>query len=182
MPDSSENLLRQASQARRENRPVDAKRDLEQAVDICRKASDRAALAQALAALGQIERDLHHSDIACRHYEEAVAIYRSEDDALRLAHLIRHVGDIHRNEQRCPQAERCYREALDIYRNHNLTAPLDLANTIRGLAILKFDADEAEEARALWQEAGTLYASVNVEAGVAESSRRLALLAEKQGL
>ena len=71
---------------------------------------------------------------------------------------------------------------MDIYRNHELTAPPDLANAIRGLAILKYDADESEEARELWQEAGELYASVNIEAGVAESSRRLALLAQKNGL
>jgi hypothetical protein len=55
-----------------------------------------------------------------------------------------------------------------------------LANAIRGLAILLDDSGEADEARALWQEARELYASVNVEAGVAESSRRLAKLAEKQ--
>ena len=55
----------------------------------------------------------------------------------------------------------------------------DLANAIRPLAILKFDAGETNEARSLWEETRKLYAAVNVEAGVTESSRRLALLAQK---
>jgi hypothetical protein len=73
-------------------------------------------------------------------------------------------------------AEPCYHEALTIYRAHKETPPLDLANAIRGLALLKSNAGEVEEARALWAEARDLYAAVNVEAGVKESSRRLALL------
>ncbi|MGA3210657.1 MAG: tetratricopeptide repeat protein [Terriglobales bacterium] len=180
MSEPSEHLLKQAWQARREDRHVDAQRDLEQAVDICRRADDKMALAKTLTALGQVERDLQHNDVACGHYVEAAAIYRANGDALRLAHAIRHIGDIHRHEQRRAPAERCYREALDIYRAHQPTSPLDLANAIRGLAILLDDSGEADEARALWQEARELYASVNVEAGVAESSRRLAKLAEKQ--
>jgi len=70
----------------------------------------------------------------------------------------------------------CYHEALGIYRSHAETPPLDLANAIRGLAILKSDTADAEAARALWEEARDLYAAVNVKAGVAESNRRLALL------
>jgi hypothetical protein len=52
-----------------------------------------------------------------------------------------------------------------------------LANAIRGLAILKTDAGEAATARALWEEARDLYATLNVDAGVAESNHRLGLLA-----
>ena len=180
MSDASSKLLSQANQARRENRLADAKRDLEEAVDLCRKAGLRAELAQALTGLGQIERDLHHSDAALKHYEEAAAIYRAEGDVLRLAHTVRHVGDIHQDEGRRELALPYYNEALDLYRNDTRTTPLDLANAIRGLAILKDDAGEAEESRLLWQAAMNLYTAVNVEAGVAESSRRLALLSQKQ--
>lgn len=180
MSDSSDKLLRQAWQARKENRHADAQRDLTLAVDTCRKAGDKATLAEALAALGQIERDLQNYETASRHYEEAVAICREEGDPLRLAHTVRHLGDIHRHEQHREQAELYYYEALSIYRKHELTPPLDLANTLRGLALLKEDCGEADEAILLWQEARGLYAAVGVEAGVAEGSRRIALLAERQ--
>jgi tetratricopeptide (TPR) repeat protein len=178
--DASDKLLKQAFQARRENRLADARRDLVEAVEICRKAGVPAELAEALTGLGQIERDLQRNDAARQHYEEAVAIYRAQGDALVLAHTVRHVADIHRHDGSRELAERCYQEALHIYRSYERTPPLDLANAIRGLAILKDDAGEAEEARSLWEEARELYTAVKVEAGVAESNRRLARLERGQ--
>jgi hypothetical protein len=63
---------------------------------------------------------------------------------------------------------------LALYRGHGHTRPLDLANTIRSLAVLKDDAGETEEARRLWQEAHDLYVVIDVQPGVAESAGRLA--------
>ena len=176
MSEVSNKLLQQALAARRKNRLADARRDLAEAVDVCRKAGVRVDLAKALTCLGQIERDLHHGEAALQHYGEAAALYRAEGYVLRLAHAVRHLGDIHRESKRPDLAESSYREALDLYRGHEETSPLELANALRGLAILKDDAGETEAARLLWEEARELYASVNVEAGVAESSRRLARL------
>ena len=75
-------------------------------------------------------------------------------------------------------AESCYHEALALYRRDEQTSPIDLANAIRPLAILKDDAGEKEEAKQLWKEARDLYATVNVQEGVAESSARLARLGQ----
>jgi tetratricopeptide (TPR) repeat protein len=176
MPEQSDKLRVRAREARRDNRLDEAKQDLIEAVGLCRQSGERNDLASALTALGQIERDLHHNDAALRNYEEAAAIYREEGDVLRLAHTIRHVGDIYRNLKQKELAEPCYREALDLYRGNERTAPLDLANAIRGYALLKDDKGEFQQAKCLWQEARDLYAAVNVDAGVAESSRRLVLL------
>jgi len=179
MSEASDQLVKQALQARREGRLADAKRDLLQAVEICRRSGSRAESARALKDLGQIECDLDNYDAALQHYEESLALYRAEGDVLKIAHTVRHVGDIHRYEGRLELAEQCYLEALSLYRSDPRTPQLDLANAIRPLAILKFDAGETEEARSLWEETRKLYAAVNVEAGVAESSRWLALLAQK---
>src|SRR5271169_5798519 len=165
MSEVVDNLLSQAAQARRDHRLTDAKRDLLEAVDLCRKAGTRMTLASALTSLGQIERDLKEEDSPRQHYEEAVAIYRGEGDALKLAHAIRHLGDILRHGGHRELAERSYREALNLYRGDERTPPLDLANALRGFAILQDDAGEVKEARSLWEEAGELYATVNVEAG-----------------
>lgn len=180
MADAIGTLLSRARRARFEN-PSDARRDLVEAVALARTAKDPMQLAQALTALGQIERDLHHSDEALQHYEEAAAIYRladhrTADVPLKLAHTVRHIADIHRHEGRTEPAESSYQEALAIYRAHAETPPLDLANALRGFALLKETAADPQTAKSLWEEAGKLYASVNVEAGVAESERRLALL------
>jgi tetratricopeptide (TPR) repeat protein len=177
MPEALEKLLAQAYQARREHRLADAKPAAAEAVGLARKGNSRVDLARALCALGQIERDLKNTEIARKHYEEAAAIYRAQGDALRLAHSVRHVGDIYLDEGQLTLAEPCYVEALSIYRGNPGTGPLDLANTVRGFAVLNQELGLREEARRLWEEARELYSSVNVVAGVKESDRRIAQLA-----
>ncbi len=179
MSEATENLRRRALQMRRENRLDDARRDLLEALNVCRESGDEIDLEKTLTALGQIERDLHHTDAALEYYGEATAIYRKDDDPLRLAHNVRHLADIHRHEGHMDVADECYREALDIYRNNDKTSPLDLANAIRGYAIMKQETGAMLQAKSLWEEVRKLYASVDVEAGVAESSRRLAAIAHE---
>jgi len=167
-------LFVQAAKARSERRLADAERDWLQAVSLCREAGTSAQLAAALTAVGQIERDLHRLDSALFRYQEAAALYRAGDDPLKLAHTVRHVADIAREMKRPDVSAPAYDQSLAIYRSHPNTPPLDLANAIRGFAILQSDAGDLDRARSLWTEARDLYAAVGVEAGVAECDRRLA--------
>ncbi len=175
MADAFETLLNLARQARRENRHADAEKLLAEAIELGRAAGGL-ALANALIALGQLERDRHRLDLAQQHYSEAVALLRLEGDAIRVAHTVRHLGDIHREDGCLDLAEPCYREALALYRADPRTVSLDLANTLRGYALLKEKTGDREEARRLWTEAGSLYAAVDVQAGVAESAEHVAKL------
>ena len=179
MSDTPDKILTQALEARRENRLADAKKDLIEAVDLCRKSNDQLMLAKALASLGQIERDLRHTDAARQHYEDALALYRTDGNSLKVAHTIRHLGDIHLEAGQPELADPCYTEALRIYREHEKTSPLELANAIRGFAILKTNTGDTEHAKSLWQEARDLYAAVNVHEGVSESKRHLSQLASR---
>jgi tetratricopeptide (TPR) repeat protein len=129
-------ILNSARQARREQRLRDAKRALLEALEHCRRADAKDDLAVTLKALGQIERDMGNPEMALPVYEEAVAIYRDQDQPLALAHTIRHVADILQDMGRGELANLAYREALAIYRAHPEASALDLANAIRGLAIL----------------------------------------------
>lgn len=169
-------LIARGYRARRAGRSADARRHFAQAVAASRRASSSTGLVRSLKGLGQIERDLGRGDAALPLYEEAVRICRDAGDALRLAHTIRHLGDIHQDEARFELAEPCYREALAIYRSHHRTAPLDLANAVRPFAILHETLGRPEQAIDLWTEARDLYVSMNLQAGVAESSDHLARL------
>jgi tetratricopeptide (TPR) repeat protein len=176
MSNPAAELVARGYQARGEKRLAEAKSCFAQAVDRCRKANDRLLLAQALSGLGQIERDMGNSVLALRHYSDAVDLRRTQDDPLLLAHGIRHVADILREQNQLVKAAPCYEEALEIYRTHEQTPPLDLANAIRGYALLKADLGDPEEATFLWHEAMALYAEAGVQAGVAESQSQIAFL------
>lgn len=124
-------------------------------------------------------RGLDHEASILRR-QRAVADLQTAGDPLRLAHAIRHLGDAYYYAGRIDLAEPHYLEALSIYRGRDDYRPLDLANAIRSLAVIKGDLGADQEAISLWQEAHDLYWSEKVPAGVAESAARLALLARRQ--
>ncbi len=169
-------LLSHGHIARSERRLADAKNYFAQAVEGCRKVNDRLLLAQALSGLGQIERDMGNTAVALKHYNDAVNLRRAQEDPLLLAHAIRHVADILRDQGKLEKAAPCYEEALDIYRKNEKTPPLDLANAIRGYALLKANLNDPDEATFLWHEAMALYAASSVEAGVTECQSQIAFL------
>jgi len=168
--------------ARREDRPEDARVAYAEAIAECRGPASRGLLIEALKGLAQVERDLGRPAAALPLYEEAVAVVRETADALGLAHTLRHLGDAHRETGEIELAEPCYREALAIYRSHPETAPLELANAIRPLAIVEEKAGRSAEARRFWHEARDLYAAAGVEAGFAECAQRMEALSADEDL
>lgn len=172
-------LFSEASLARLKGRFGDARRVLIEAIRISRKGKDQRRLARGLAALGTIEYDLHNDEAALHLYEEAAETYRELNDSLKLANTVRRTGDILRQMNRFAAASMSYTEAVGIYRAQKEPPLRDLANTLRGFALLKEAAHDNAEAKALWEEAGILYAEINVETRVSESARRVAKL-EKQ--
>ena len=176
MSAASEQLIERAAQARKENRPADAKQDLTEAIALLRQDEPGPELAQALRLLGKVERKLHDHAAARQHYEEAVSIYRTCGDAPTLAHTIRHLGDVHHDAGRRELAEPCYSEALNLYRGNPEASALDVANAVRSMAVLKAETGEGDQALLLWEEARDLYSGLNVTAGVTECDKRLARL------
>jgi tetratricopeptide (TPR) repeat protein len=166
-------LLRSAVEARRAGRLDDAWHKLNEALARCEPGQDEDR-ASVLRELGELARGRQDLAAAQAHYEEAVALLKSSQDHLKLAHTIRHLGDVHAKQQHWTAAERCYVEALQIYRHHPDSPRLDLANTIRPLALLKTETGRREEAHLLWTEAGELYQAEGIQAGVEECRQRTA--------
>ena len=190
MSDSINSLLDQGYQARREHRLADAKSIYIEAVAQARQSGEQLLLVQSLTRLGGIERDLGGVESSLQQYREAVSICRTLNSPLTLAHTIRHVGDILRGSNQLEAAMLCYVEALEIYRNQPQTGTLDLANTLRGYALLEAALGHNESAIALWKEAGTLYNQVwqepnspfteaDLMPGILESQRQIAQLSAR---
>ena len=152
------------------------RRQLKEAVDLCREAGADRELATALRRLGHAEQDAGRIEAAAARYEEAVAAARRTGDQLLVAHAIRHVGDAHRAAGQLAAAETCYDEALALYAEHSDPPALDYANAIRPMAILKEEFGKTDEARHLWKQAKALYADVPVIDGVAECEENLTRL------
>ncbi|MXY51623.1 MAG: tetratricopeptide repeat protein [Gammaproteobacteria bacterium] len=154
------------------------RRELEEAVAICRELDAKRELSVALGKLGHVEHDAAARSAI---YQEAVAVARECGDPMQLAHAVRHLGDVARHAGETAVAERCYEEALGLYRSEAAPPVLDFANTLRPMAILKADTGELEEARELWRKAAELYGAVGVEQGVEEAERWLVRLTGSDG-
>jgi tetratricopeptide (TPR) repeat protein len=118
---------------------------------------------------------------SARRLRHTVERLRGSDDALEYARALRDLGDVLFELQRTSSAEACLVEALAILRSSPGARLLDLARTLRGLALIRESAGDDDVAERLWEEACRLYGSARVNPGVAESASRLALLASRRG-
>ena len=168
-----EQLAQEAVDARREGRLEDARLSAEKTVALCREAGLNQKLVRALMLLGQIERDTAHREKAVKFYEEATVISREVDEPLRFAHTVRHLADLHRELGSLDLAEGFYNESLAIYRRERDASPGDLANAVRGFAVMKDAAGASEQAKVLWEEARRLYSALGVDEGVEECNAHL---------
>ncbi len=171
-----EPLLRNGYEARRDRRLEEARDLFAQAVAESRWTGNTHLLASCLKALGQVERDLSHPTTALQCYRQSAAIEQSSGDRLGWAHSVRHVADILREQKEFSEADTGYQEVLQTYRAHTDARPLDHANALRGMALLKEAMGDSEEALLMWRAASGLYGSAGIEAGTAESESHIAFL------
>jgi tetratricopeptide (TPR) repeat protein len=167
MPENFKELFARGYKARREDRLADSRAIFIKAVRNAAEEGDRPSLAEALCGLGQAERGIGNLEAARHHYAEAAILYRQIGPPARLAYAIRHEADILREACLPAEAEPLYLEAEAIYRQQGEEAELDLANTLRGLALVNESSGRSDAARLLFQQARELYAKCKVEAGVA---------------
>jgi tetratricopeptide (TPR) repeat protein len=174
MSESFQELFARGYKARQENRVADSRAVFIQGVRSAAEAGDRPSLAEALSGLAQAERDIGNLEAARHHYANAATLYREIGPPKRLAYAIRHEADVLREECRPAEAEPLYQEAASIYRKQGEEATLDLANTLRGLALAAESSAKPDASRAFWLEARQLYAKCKAEAGVAECDEKIA--------
>jgi tetratricopeptide (TPR) repeat protein len=173
MSESLKELFAQGYRARSENNLAESRAAFFEAVRRASEDADRPSLAEALCGLAQAERGIGALGAASHQYANAVLLYRELDQPERLAYALRHEADVLREACKPAEAEPLFREAEKIYRQLGDSATLDLANTLRGLALVSDAAGTKDASQALWQEARNLYEKCNVTAGVEECDKRL---------
>jgi hypothetical protein len=134
--------------------------------------------AQHLIDEGYSARSNGEAEFALDRYQAAVEALHAIEAPQRLTHAIRHVADIQRGLKQSEDAESNYAEALALYRAGAATGKLDLANTLRGYALLREDTGDPAAARAMWLEARDIYLAVEVQAEIEEADQRIAIVDE----
>lgn len=115
-----------------------------------------------------------------RYRDRADACARS-GDVQGQAHALRHWADILRREGQVDASLTLYREVLDLYRTAPDTAPMNLANALRGFALLQSHPVPGDSALAAWREARDIYAANGVDAGVEECEHWLSRAEQETG-
>ena len=137
MTDKFKELLAEGHRERQENR-LSASRAI--FIDLVRKAAeegDRPSLAEALGGLAEAEDGIGNCEAARHHYANAAALYRQIGPPKMLAGTLRHEADLWMQANRREEAEPLYLEAEKIYRQPGEESALDLAHTLRALALIR---------------------------------------------
>lgn len=173
-------LVKQALAARREGDGEAAEAAAREALSIARSQTDeggRDALVVALSVMAQVDQDAGRLDVATQRYAQAAEHCRRPPVSPRLPHVLRHLGMLQFRARNLLAAISCCEEAVELRRREPDTPPLEMANTLRPLALIRESEGRKADAVKLWKEASALYARAGVESGVQESRSHLAELA-----
>jgi tetratricopeptide (TPR) repeat protein len=165
-------LIEQGRKARLDRRLEDARSLFRQALKECCSDDDPRLEAELHAELAYVERALHDEQSAEADYRKATEMFRTLGDRLRTAHNMRHLADILRETGKPREAAPFYSESIEFFRKSG-EYPLQLANALRGMALMQGDLKDFAGSLQSWAEAKALYQMVSVDAGVAESRKRI---------
>ena len=157
-----EALLSKAWDLRRNGKYSQVLSSLKAASQICRD-DDFYSQGRIFHIYMQIEADQDQPKKALELCKKSLLFYRKTKDPQRIAHSVRHVADLETRLKLYQNAEGHYLEALQIYRNHENSGLMDLANALRGYAILLSLINKKEEAILTWKEAKEIYLRFDIK-------------------
>lgn len=129
----------------------------------------------------QFESDHGNKEKALAYCRQSVESYHQAGNQDKIAHSTRHLADLHRNLGEIGESERNYRIAIDIYRASRETTNGNLANALRGFALVLEAQGKTTEAIAVWSETRDLYQSCHLPIGVEEAQGHLDKLIAIEG-
>jgi tetratricopeptide (TPR) repeat protein len=170
-----ENLLERVRQLRRTNKPDQIPSLIKRAYGLCEN-GDAFSLGKIHSLQAQFMRDQGALIESKKYYNQALDCFEKLNLETTVAHTLRHIADVERELGEVDDANDHYQKALNMYRSGADTSPLDLANALRGYALLHEDMDHKEKAKAMWKEAMMLYQKSKISEGVQECESHLAKL------
>ena len=174
MSDNSDikHLLEEAWNKRREGNYQEAREHVKKAHDLA-EGDDYNSLGRIFHIYAQFESDQDNFQKALELYQQSLGFYKKTNNSDKIAHSTRHIADIQRTLGQDADSEDNYREAIGIYRANSQTKTGDLANALRGFALVLEKRSKISEAKTTWEETKELYQASNIQAGVAEANQKL---------
>jgi tetratricopeptide (TPR) repeat protein len=128
----------------------------------------------------QFESDHDNLPKALEFCQQSLRFYQKANNSDKIAHSTRHIADLQRELGNDADSESNYREAIGIYKANSQTNIGDLANALRGFALVLEKRGKSSEAKTAWQKTKELYEACNLQAGVDEANQKLDSLALHQ--
>ena len=136
------------------------------------KDDDYNSLGRIFHVYAQFHSDKNDLPKALEMYEQSLEFYRKADNRDKIAHSTRHIADNQRELGQDENSERNYRLAVGIYKSNTRTFAGDLANALRGFAIVLESRNKIPEAIAAWEETKDLYRECDLQMGQDEAQRK----------
>jgi len=165
-------LLEKAWARRREEKYEDVESLLTEARSLCGE-EDYDALGRIYHIYMQIDYDKGHLTKALVLCHQSLAYYKKLGIPERIAHSTRHLADLQCHLGQHVESENNYQKAINMYKESSTLHAGNLANALRGYAIVLENLNKLNEARTTWSEVKTLYQSLGIQAGVDEASKRM---------
>lgn len=165
-------LLEEAWNKRRVGNYEEARDLVKKAQELC-KGDDYNSLGRIYHVYMQFESDHDNLPKALEFCQQSLGFYKKANNSARIAHSTRHLADLQRALGNDADSESNYREAISIYKADSQTRIGDLANALRGLALVLEKRSKVSQAKTAWEETKELYQACNLQAGVDEANRKL---------
>lgn len=169
---SIEEFLKNAWDLRREAKYDLANYALEKAQEHC-KEDDYISRGRIFHIYAQFESDHDNPSRALKLLQRSLSFYKKTGSSIKIAHSTRHIADLERRIGDVEDSESNYRTSIDIYKSNKSTSKVDLANAIRGYALVLEKRGKIQEAIEAWKEARELYRACKLEEGVDEANLKL---------
>ena len=150
----------------------ESRRLLDKAQKLC-QSKDYEMLGQVFHIYMQHEFDHGNLNQALDYNKETISYYTKAKNPNKIAHAIRHRADLQNELGHIEEAEMNYIKAIDLYRDNPDSPNGDLANALRGYALLLEKKKMYEDAILVWREIGELYLKCQFPLGVLEAKNRI---------
>ena len=166
------NLLEKAWVKRREEKYEEVESLLAEARELCGE-EDFDALGRIYHIYMQIDYDKGDFTKALDFCHQSLMYYKKLGLPEKIAHSTRHLADLQCHLGQHAESENNYQKAINMYKESSSLQAGNLANALRGFAIVLENLNKLNEARTTWSEVKTLYQSLGIQAGVDEASDRM---------